>query len=192
VVRLDGADIARWDRDALGSHIGYLPQDVELFAGTVGENIARFGDISRSSEQIIRAARLAHAHEMILQLPDGYDTQIGEAGAVLSGGQRQRIALARALFGNPRIVVLDEPDANLDTAGAAALLAAIDDMKARSITVLVVSHNPTLMAAVDRILLLKNGALDMFGPAAAVLARMRRGSSEQRVVQFPQPTDVHA
>ena len=196
VVRLDGADIARWNRDALGQHIGYLPQDVELFAGTIGENIARLGDISSDadSERIVRAAQLAHAHELILQLPDGYDTQIGEAGAVLSGGQRQRIALARALFGAPRIVVLDEPDANLDTAGEGALLAAIADMKSRDVTVVVVSHNPTLMAAVDRILLLKNGALEMFGPAAAVMARMRAAAPEQRIVQFPQPkhSDAHA
>ena len=196
VVRLDGADIARWDRDALGRHLGYLPQDVELFAGTVGENIARLADLSseQDSERIVRAAQLAHAHELILQLPDGYDTQIGDAGAVLSGGQRQRIALARALFGDPRVVVLDEPDANLDAAGETALLAAIADMKARGTTVIVVSHNPTLMAAVDRILVLKNGALDMFGPAAAVLARMSGAVPQQRVVPFPQPkhSEAHA
>jgi ABC-type protease/lipase transport system fused ATPase/permease subunit len=196
VVRLDGADISRWDRDALGRHLGYLPQDVELFAGTVGENIARLAELSSApdSERIVRAAQLAHAHELILQLPDGYDTQIGEAGAVLSGGQRQRIALARALFGDPRIVVLDEPDANLDTAGEAALLAAIAEMKLRGTTVIVVSHNPALMAAVDRILVLKNGALEMFGPAAAVLARMKSAVPEQRIVQFPQPkhSEAHA
>jgi PrtD family type I secretion system ABC transporter len=196
VVRLDGADISLWNRVALGRHIGYLPQDVELFAGTVGENIARLGTFSgtESSERIVRAAQLAHAHELILQLPDGYDTQIGEGGAVLSGGQRQRIALARALFGDPRIVVLDEPDANLDAAGEAALLEAIADMKSRGTTVIVVSHNPALMAAVDRILVLKNGALEMFGPAAAVLARMKGAAPEHRVVQFPQPkhSDVPA
>jgi PrtD family type I secretion system ABC transporter len=196
VVRLDGADISRWDRDALGQHIGYLPQDVEIFAGTVGENIARLADLSNGedSERIVHAAQLAHAHELILQLPDGYDTQIGEAGAVLSGGQRQRIALARALFGDPRVVVLDEPDANLDAAGENALLAAIADLKSRGTTVIVVSHNPTLMAAVDRILVLKNGALEMFGPAAAVLARMNSAAAQQRVVPFPQPkhSEAHA
>ena len=195
-VRLDGADIARWDRDALGQHIGYLPQDVELFAGTVGENIARLGDLSGAevSAQIVRAAKLAHAHELILQLPDGYDTQIGDGGAALSGGQRQRIALARALFGDPRIVVLDEPDANLDVAGEAALLSAIADLKARGTTVIVVSHNAALMNAVDRILVLRNGALEMFGPAAAVQARMKSATPEPRIVPFPQPkhSDAHA
>ncbi len=195
-VRLDGADIARWDRDALGQHIGYLPQDVELFAGTVGENIARLADLSSGalSERIVRAAQLAHAHELILQLPEGYETQIGDGGAALSGGQRQRIALARALFGDPRIVVLDEPDANLDAAGEAALLSAIADLKARGATVIVVSHNPALMSAVDRILVLRNGALDMTGPAAAVLARMKSVTPEHRIVPFPQPrhSDAHA
>lgn len=195
-VRLDGADIARWNRDALGRHIGYLPQDAELFAGTVGENIARLADLSsdNTSERIVRAARLAHAHEVILQLPEGYETQIGEGGAALSGGQRQRIALARALFGDPRIVVLDEPDANLDAAGEAALLSAISELKARGSTVIVVSHNPGLMTAVDRILVLRNGALDMHGPAAAVLARMKGATPEHRIVPFPQPkhSDAHA
>ena len=187
VVRLDGADVSRWDRDALGQYIGYLPQDVELLAGTIGENISRFGPASGRgvSESIVAAAQLAHAHEMILQLPDGYDTQIGEAGAVLSGGQRQRIALARALFGDPRIVVLDEPNANLDSAGEAALLAALADLKGRGTTVIMVSHNPALMAALDKLAILKDGALEMFGPSAAVMARLRMPSSSSRVVPFP-------
>lgn len=187
VVRLDGADVSRWDRDSLGEHIGYLPQDVELFAGTVGENIARLGDTSGpdASERIVRAAQLAHAHEMILQLADGYDTQIGEGGAVLSGGQRQRIALARALYGDPRVVMLDEPNANLDIAGQAALLAAIADLKSRGVTVVMVSHNPALMAALDKLALLKDGALEMFGPSAAVLARLYASPPSKRVVSFP-------
>ncbi|HEU4530377.1 MAG TPA: type I secretion system permease/ATPase [Steroidobacteraceae bacterium] len=187
VVRLDGADISRWDRDALGEHVGYLPQDVELFAGTVGENIARLGETlgGQASERIVKAAQLAHAHEMILQLPEGYDTQIGEGGAVLSGGQRQRIALARALYGEPKLVVLDEPNANLDLAGEAALLAALADLKARGVTVIMVSHNPALMAALDQLALLKNGGLEMFGPSAAVLARLRASPAANRVVAFP-------
>jgi PrtD family type I secretion system ABC transporter len=186
VVRLDGGDISRWDRDALGEHIGYLPQDVELFAGTVGQNIARFREASGAvaSEKIVRAAQLAHAHELILQLPDGYDTQIGDGGAVLSGGQRQRIALARALFGSPRLVVLDEPDANLDLAGQAALLAALADLKSRGVTVVVVSHNPAISSALDKLLVLKNGALELFGPSAAVLARLSMAPQANRVVAF--------
>jgi len=186
VVRLDGADVSRWDRSDLGAHIGYLPQDVELFAGTVGENIARLGESvgPAASEDIVRAARLAHAHEMILQLPEGYDTQIGEGGAVLSGGQRQRIALARALFGDPRLVVLDEPNANLDAAGEAALLAALADLRSRHVTVIMVTHNPALMAALDRLLVLKNGALDLFGPSAAVMNRLQYPTPANRVVAF--------
>jgi PrtD family type I secretion system ABC transporter len=186
-VRLDGADTSRWARDALGEHVGYLPQGVELLSGTIGENIARLGAVSGAeiSERIVRAARLAHAHEMILQLPDGYETQIGDGGAVLSGGQRQRIALARALYGDPRLVVLDEPNANLDTAGEVALLAALADLQARSVTVIVVTHSPMLMAALDKLALLKNGTLEMFGPATAVMTRMRQPAAAQRVVAFP-------
>jgi PrtD family type I secretion system ABC transporter len=179
-VRLDDADISQWDRSALGTHVGYLPQDIELFAGTVAENIARLGP-TLDSDAIVRAAQLAHAHEMILQLPEGYETQIGEGGAVLSGGQRQRIALARALFGQPRLVILDEPNANLDGVGEAALLAALADLKARGVTVILVTHSARLMAAFDKLLLLKQGALEMFGPTAAVLARLRDPS---RVVAF--------
>jgi PrtD family type I secretion system ABC transporter len=186
-VRLDGADTSRWDRDALGEHIGYLPQAIELFSGTVGENIARLASVSGpdASERVIRAARLAHAHEMILQLPDGYETQIGDGGAVLSGGQRQRIALARALYGDPRLIVLDEPNANLDSAGEVALINALVELKERRVTVIMVTHSSTLMAALDKLALLKNGTLEMFGPNAAVLARLRSPTATQRVVAFP-------
>ena len=174
-VSLDGFDTSRWDREALGKHIGYLPQGVELFSGTVGENIARLRATTgpEASERIVRAARLALAHEMILKLPDGYETQIGDGGAILSGGQRQRIALARALYGEPRLLVLDEPNANLDTVGEAALLAALAELKARGVTVIMVTHSTTLMAALDKLALLKGGTLEMFGPSAAVLARLR-------------------
>jgi PrtD family type I secretion system ABC transporter len=186
-VRLDGADTSRWDRDALGQHIGYLPQAVELFSGTIGENIARLGAASgpEASNRIICAARLAHAHEMVLQLPDGYETQIGDGGASLSGGQRQRIALARALYGEPRLLVLDEPNAHLDTAGEAALLAALAELKARGVTVIMVTHSATLMTSLDKLALLKNGTLELFGPSAAVLARLRSPQATQRVVAFP-------
>ena len=170
VIRLDGADIARWDRDALGKHVGYLPQDVELFGGTVAQNIARLGVVD--SEQVVAAARLAHAHDMILRLPDGYETQIGEAGATLSGGQRQRIAFARALYGNPRLVVLDEPNANLDAQGEAALQAALGELKARGVTTIMVGHRPALMSQLDKLAVLNEGALEAFGPSITILPRM--------------------
>ena len=187
VVRLDGADVSHWDREALGPHVGYLPQDVELFAGTIGENIARFADVAdeRISAQVVRAAQRAHVHETILQLPDGYDTQLDEAASALSGGQRQRIGLARALFGDPRVVVLDEPNANLDAAGEDALLATLADLKADRVTVVMVTHNPTLTAALDKLAVLKHGALEMFGPSMAVLARLHGGGPPARVVAFP-------
>ena len=169
-VRLDGADIARWERGELGVHLGYLPQDVSLPAGTVAQNIARLGAID--DPQVIRAARLAQAHEMILRLPDGYATQVGEDGVQLSGGQRQRIGLARALYGSPRLVVLDEPDAHLDAEGQAGLQAALRALKACGSTVVLVGHRAGLMAQLDKLAVLHEGALQAFGPAAGVLARL--------------------
>jgi PrtD family type I secretion system ABC transporter len=169
-VRLDGADIGQWDRDTLGAHLGYLPQDVELFAGTVAENIARLGPVD--DERVVAAAGLAHAHEMIVRLPQGYDTPIGDGGSRLSGGQRQRIALARALYGNPRLVVLDEPNANLDAEGDQALRAALQTLKARGTTVIVVGHRPALMASLDKIAVLKDGAVVAFAAAAALLPQL--------------------
>jgi PrtD family type I secretion system ABC transporter len=170
-VRLDGADIALWERSALGKHVGYLPQDVALLAGTVAENIARLGPVD--STRVVAAARLAHAHDMILRLPQGYETEIGEAGAVLSGGQRQRIALARALYGEPRLVVLDEPNANLDAEGEAALQAALRELKARGVTVIMAGHRPALMSQLDKLAVLNGGVLEAFGAAAAVVSRLR-------------------
>jgi len=172
-VRLDGAAIEQWIPEDFGRHIGYLPQDVELFAGTVAQNIARF-DRDPSSEEIIAAARAANVHEMILQLPDGYETQVGEAGAALSGGQRQRIALARALYGNPFLVVLDEPNSNLDNEGEQALTAAIMSIRERGGIVVVIAHRPSALAGVDLVLVMEEGRVKSFGPKDEILSKVLR------------------
>jgi PrtD family type I secretion system ABC transporter len=179
-VRLDGADVAQWARDALGGHIGYVPQDVELFSGSVAQNIARLGPVC--AEQVIRAAQLAHAHEMILRLPEGYETQLGPAAALLSGGQRQRIALARALYGSPSLVVLDEPNANLDAEGELALSSTLAALKKCGVTVVMVGHRSALMAQLDKLAVLEDGALESFGPSAAVLSHL---GSNVRSLQRP-------
>lgn len=171
-VRLDGADMADWVGEDLGRHIGYLPQDIELFAGTVRDNIARMGEAD--PESVISAAQLAGVHEMILQLPNAYETEIGEAGAALSGGQRQRIALARAMFGHPRFVVLDEPNASLDAAGEEALVNAIATLKEREATVVVIAHRPNILRHVDKVLVLRAGAVEAFGPPSEVLPTVSR------------------
>ncbi|HEU5293658.1 MAG TPA: type I secretion system permease/ATPase [Burkholderiaceae bacterium] len=170
-VRLDAADIAQWNRDDLGAHVGYLPQDTSFFDATVAQSIARLGAVD--DVQVIRAAQLAQAHDMILRLPQGYDTMLGDAGIALSGGQRQRIALARALYGQPKLVVLDEPDAHLDAEGEAALRVALQALKAQGTTVIVVGHRAALMAQLDTIAVLKDGTLQAIGPAATMLARWR-------------------
>jgi PrtD family type I secretion system ABC transporter len=171
-VRFDGADLAHWDPRQLGPFIGYLPQDVELFAGTVGDNIARM--TQGTDEEIVRAAQLSHAHEMILSLPNGYDTEIGDAGLRLSGGQRQRIGLARAVYGDPRLIILDEPNANLDQRGEAALAGAIEDLKKRGAAVVIVGHRPSTLAQADKILLLKEGRIELMGPRDTVMQRLRK------------------
>jgi PrtD family type I secretion system ABC transporter len=171
-VRLDGADVASWDADQLGRHVGYLPQEVVLFPGTIAENIARMGEIDDA--KVIEAARLADVHEMILHLPKGYDTPVGPLGHRLSGGQKQRIGLARALFGDPALVVLDEPSASLDSAGEAALQAALLGLRERRRTVLVVAHQASVLRTMDKVLLLKEGRIAAFGERDAVLQSLMR------------------
>ena len=170
-VRLDGADIAQWDREALGSFIGYLPQDVELFEGTISENIARFGTVDPN--KVIAAAMKADVHEFILRLPAGYDTVISGSGGVLSGGERQRIGLARALYGDVRLVVLDEPNSNLDDQGEQALMNALITLKSEQVTVLIISHRPSVLKVVDQIILMKEGVLVDYGTTANVLAKLQ-------------------
>lgn len=172
IVRLDGADLSAWPREALGPSIGYLPQDVELFHGTVAENIARLGPVDAAL--VVSAAQRARVHEMILSLPDGYDTQIEAGGVQLSPGQRQRIALARALYGNPRLVILDEPNSNLDGAGDRALADALGDLLQQSVTVIVVTHRSALLQNVTHMLVLEAGRAQHFGTTAQVLAALER------------------
>jgi len=168
---LDGLPIQSWNRIELGPHLGYLPQDVELFEGSIAENIARLGEVD--SDKVIAAARCAGMHEMILRFPKGYDTSIGEAGNLLSGGQRQRIGLARAIYGEPSLIVLDEPNANLDDAGEAALLRTVRELKAKGKTVFLITHRPGAIAVADRLMVLRDGEIVADGPKEAVLAALR-------------------
>jgi ATP-binding cassette, subfamily C, type I secretion system permease/ATPase len=173
-VRLDGATLDQWDRELLGQYVGFVAQTVELFDGTIAENIARMG-ISPNAAAVLRAAQAAGAHDMILRLPAGYGTKVGEGGDALSGGQRQRIALARALYGDPFLVVLDEPNSNLDNEGEAALHKAIVDLKARGAIVVLIAHRPSVLAACDNILVLANGAQQAFGPRDQIMRKVIGG-----------------
>lgn len=175
-VLLDGEPILKWDRMGLGPHIGYLPQDIELFDGTIAENIARAGQVV--SEKVIAAAEASGLHQMILRFPKGYDTPMGEAGGLLSGGQRQRIGLARALYGEPALVVLDEPNANLDDEGEAALVRAVQVMKAKGKTVVLISHRPGIVGVADRLLILNQGTVQASGPRDGVLAALQKQREE--------------
>ncbi len=166
-VRLDGADVYLWNKDELGPHIGYLPQDIELFAGTVSENIARFGEVH--ADKVILAAKRAGVHEMILNMPSGYDTPLGDGGTGLSGGQKQRLGLARAMYDDPSLIVLDEPNSNLDDVGEQALLAAIIDLRKRGKTIVLITHRTSIISATNKLLLLHDGMAKMFGPTNQVI-----------------------
>ena len=180
-VRLDGADIAAWDKQKLGPHLGYLPQDIELFVGTISDNVARFGKVD--PEKVVLAARVAGVHEMILQMPDGYDTVIGSEGINLSGGQRQRIGLARAIYGSPRLIVLDEPNSNLDDVGEKALAVALQKIKETGATVFIISHRPSILSRLDRIMVMNAGTITMYGARDHVIAELaqQQAKAQQRV-----------
>jgi ATP-binding cassette subfamily C protein/ATP-binding cassette subfamily C exporter for protease/lipase/ATP-binding cassette subfamily C protein EexD len=169
-IRIDGSPLHHWNTAQLSSLVGFLPQDVEVFSGSVRENIARMRNVP--DDQVIRAAMLAHAHDMIQNLPQGYDTQIGDSGIRLSGGQRQRIGLARAVFGSPRLLILDEPNANLDQAGEFALAGAIKNLKSCGAVLVIVGHRPSTLAQADKILVLKDGCVAMFGARGDVVQRL--------------------
>lgn len=181
-VRMDGADVAQWDREHLGKYIGYLPQDIELFNGTISENIARFSEIN--PQKVIEAAQKAGVHEMILRLPDGYDTVIGSGAVVLSGGQRQRIGLARAIYDNPVFVVLDEPNSNLDEQGEMALLQTVEELKKTQTTVVIITHRPSILKATNKVLVMNSGKIERYGNTQDILGAIStvNGQAQQQRV----------
>lgn len=177
-VRLDGADVYLWNKDELGPYIGYLPQDIELFAGTVSENIARFGEID--ADKVILAAQRAGVHEMILNMPEGYDTILGEGGGGLSGGQKQRIGLARAMYDDPSLLVLDEPNSNLDDVGEQALLNAIIDLRKRGKTIVLITHRTSIIGVTTKLLLMQDGMAKMFGPTKQVIEELTKQQQQAK------------
>jgi ATP-binding cassette subfamily C exporter for protease/lipase len=183
-VRLDGADIFAWNKGELGPHIGYLPQDIELFGGSVSDNIARFGEVDPA--KVVQAAQRAGVHEMILHLPRGYDTPLGDGGAGLSGGQRQRLGLARAMYGDPSLIVLDEPNSNLDDVGEAALLQAVNDLRQRGKTIVLITHRTSIIGATSKLLLMREGVGEMFGPTNLVLQALQE-QNQKKLAQAQQP-----
>lgn len=180
-VRLDGADVYLWNKEELGPSIGYLPQDVELFAGSISDNIARFGEVD--AEKVVNASKLAGVHDMILHLPEGYDTKIGENGTGLSGGQKQRVGLARALYGEPSFIVLDEPNSNLDDMGEAALTRAILQLRKMGKTVVLISHRPSIIRATNKLLVLKDGTVHAFGPTEEISRAMAEAQAKAQQAQ---------
>jgi len=188
-VRLDGADVYSWDREDFGRNVAYQPQDTELFAGTVRNNIARFLP-DATDEEVVAAAQQANAHELILRLPKGYETELGEGGAVLSAGQRQRVGLARTLFGNPKVIILDEPNANLDQDGETALLAALERAKKRGATIIMISHKPAMFSLADKILVLVSGQISDYGPRDEVLGRLMKKQQPQKSQKPEEPAKL--
>ncbi|PTN12115.1 type I secretion system permease/ATPase [Nitrosomonas aestuarii] len=185
-VRLDGADVYLWNKDELGPHIGYLPQDIELFSGSVSENIARFGEIE--SEKVILAAQRAGVHQMILNMPAGYDTKLGDGGAGLSGGQKQRLGLARAMYDDPALIVLDEPNSNLDEIGEQALLTALIDLRKRGKTIVLITHRSSIISVTNKLLLLHEGMAKLFGPTEKVLTELQKQQQKQQQGQSVKQT----
>jgi len=183
-VRLDGADISNWDKEELGPYLGYLPQDIELFEGSISENIARFAEVD--AEQVVLAAKIAGVHDMILRLPNGYDTVIGSDGVNLSGGQRQRVGLARALYGSPRLMLLDEPNSNLDEVGERALASAIQQLKTTGATIFVITHRTTILAQLDSLLVMSEGGVSMYGPRDQVMEELNKQqlAAQQKAAQL--------
>jgi ATP-binding cassette subfamily C protein len=186
IIRLDGADIQNFDSDQLGRHVGYLSQEVELFPGTIAENISRF-DPEADDAAIVRAAELAETHKLILGQKNGYGTQIGPTGVRLSGGERQRVGLARAFYGEPKVIILDEPNANLDAEGEQALERAVLQAKQRGTTVMLITHRPSIAAKCDRILMLREGQIEMYGPAQDVLRKLAQGNASAPQSRAPEP-----
>jgi ATP-binding cassette subfamily C exporter for protease/lipase len=180
-VRLDGADIYAWNKAELGPHVGYLPQDIELFSGTVAENIARFGEID--SEKVVTAAKRAGVHDMILHLPEGYDTKLGDGGAGLSGGQKQRLGLARAMYDDPALIVLDEPNSNLDEVGEQALVNAVLDLRQRGKTIVLITHRPSAISVTTKLLMMRDGAVQLFGPTKDVLNAINEANQKMLAQQ---------
>lgn len=182
-VRIDGADISQWDREHLGKYIGYLPQDIELFSGTISENIARFNEVD--SQKVIEAAMKAGVHEMILRLPEGYDTVIGSGAVVLSGGQRQRIGLARAIYDNPVFVVLDEPNSNLDEQGELALLKTVEELKQSGTTVVIITHRPNILKVTNKILIMNSGKIERYASTEEILGAVAKQNQSAQTSQRP-------
>ena len=183
-VRLDGADVYLWNKEELGPNIGYLPQDIELFGGTVSENIARFGEVD--PDKVILAAKRAGVHQMILNMPEGYDTKLGDGGAGLSGGQKQRLGLARAMYDDPALIVLDEPNSNLDDIGEQALLTALLDLRKRGKTIVLITHRSSIISVTNKLLLLQEGIAKLFGPTKQVIEELKKQQQKQHQAQQSQ------